>query len=362
MIVGHLNVRSILTNFDLLRDFVGHNDLDIFGVSETWLNVNIPTTSVEIYQYNFIRVDRDGRGGGIGLYIRTNIQYQIVIQKADPHLEQLWVKSLINGKKYVIGVLYRPPTANILHFFDELDKAMSETLPFGENIIIMGDFNINLLNYNNSVSFLNDFLEAHDLKQLVNEPTRVTNSSQSLLDLLMVSKTECVEYVNVINANVSDHHATIFKGKPFISKPTEKFVTYRDYKNFNESEFFKDFHMVNWNHIYSLENVDDMVKYLSENLLRTFNIHAPLKIVRCTKPAAPWLTFCIRKMMDLRDRAYNSFKKHRTQQKWDYYKTLRNYTRQAIQREKRPIWIFTFPKKIIKIHGKLCVISILLIR
>ena len=96
---GHLNVRSLLSEFDLFCEFINNEKFEVFAVSETWLNVNIHSDVVSIPQYHCVRADRDGRGGGVAFYIKKSLQYKVILQKLDTQLEQLWISMIISGKK-----------------------------------------------------------------------------------------------------------------------------------------------------------------------------------------------------------------------------------------------------------------------
>ena len=63
----------------------------------------------------------------------------------------------------------------------------------------MGDFNVNQLKPDSSACklFREHVLEPFDLTQLVTEPTRVTKSTTSLIDYLLVSYPENVKVAGV---------------------------------------------------------------------------------------------------------------------------------------------------------------------
>ncbi|KAK9728821.1 hypothetical protein QE152_g16982 [Popillia japonica] len=65
--------------------------------------------------------------------------------------------------------------------------------PICDILLCMGDFNINLLNFGNSeTDSLIELVEIYGLHQLVSEPTRVTATSASLLDLILTNDKEVV--------------------------------------------------------------------------------------------------------------------------------------------------------------------------
>ena len=68
--------------------------------------------------YNFVRKDRNQDGGGVGIYIRKGINFD-VRDINDANLETLFIDILLNKTKpFVVGVCYRPPNneAKILLF------------------------------------------------------------------------------------------------------------------------------------------------------------------------------------------------------------------------------------------------------
>jgi hypothetical protein len=62
--------------------------IDIFGISETWLKEKDSDNYRTIKGYNCIRNDRKGkRGGGICLYIRDTIRYNL-LSLSSPEFEK----------------------------------------------------------------------------------------------------------------------------------------------------------------------------------------------------------------------------------------------------------------------------------
>ena len=74
-------------------------------------------------------------------------------------MESLWIDIIIGGKKFVVGIIYRPPdldAAASAPLMQELARASRYT-----NVCIMGDFNYRRIDWNsmtgegNSEKFLN---------------------------------------------------------------------------------------------------------------------------------------------------------------------------------------------------------------
>lgn len=335
---GHLNVRSLTSGFNHFNDFIISENFDVFGVSETWLTNGILNDSVSIKGYFFVRADRGSRGGGVGIYINRKIKFRQIFNKIEPHSEQLWISLNLKGKKYSIGIVYRPPKGHVVSFIETLENSISELIPTCDSILVAGDMNINLLSPNiRSVELFNDFIIAYNLNQIISEPTRITGTSSSLLDVIMVSEDVVVNSVTVndLHTEISDHCVTACRINKIKEKKSSKLVTFRDFKNFNDNNFSAFLQNINWDHIYNLTCTNTMVEYLTQKIIEVFDIFAPICTKRVSKPPAPWLTDTIKDMIKIRDRAYARFKKSKQIEHFDYYKELRNYTAGAIKREKR---------------------------
>ena len=85
-------------------------------------------------------------------------------------------------------------------FSSQVEKAAS----LAEEIHFLGDFNINLLSDDDQYRIWSHSFEAYDIAQMVNEPTRVTAKSATLIDHIYT--TECFEPAVAL----SDHYPVCF--------------------------------------------------------------------------------------------------------------------------------------------------------
>nr|CAI5832164.1 unnamed protein product [Callosobruchus analis] len=74
------------------------------------------------------------------------------------------------------------------------------------------------------------------------------------------------------------------------SKPSSKFVTYKNYKYFNSSAFTEDFEGIDWRDLYLNDDIDKKLEIFSTKVLNLFDVHAPIVTRRVFKPKAPWYT------------------------------------------------------------------------
>lgn len=206
-------------------------------------------------------------------------------------------------------------------------------MPSSDYIAVLGDLNIDFL----SVSISNPIYELMDtfgFLQVIHEPTRISKTSSSLLDPIFISADILLSSGTLDADNVSDHRVTYCNIQVPVGKHVQKFVSFRDFKCFNEDEFFDDLFAVPWNDIYYMAEIDDKVEFFTSQLSLLFKKHIPLRTVRVSKPPAPWLTPALKIMMKERDKALLKYKKNNTPQNWENYRGLRNFTLLSVRREK----------------------------
>ena len=89
--MGHLNINSVRNNFQALTYIIDHN-IDLLLISETKLDDSFPTAQFQMKGFSVpYRYDRNGKGGGLLLYIREDIQSKLLISKSKCNIETLSV-------------------------------------------------------------------------------------------------------------------------------------------------------------------------------------------------------------------------------------------------------------------------------
>lgn len=330
----HINVRSLTANFNNFKDFVSGSQWDIIAVTETWLDANISSDSLNLNGYFFLRKDRASRGGGVGLYVANYLKYDVI--ETNSNIEQLWINLYVKCKKIICGVIYRPPHFNCNSFLDELETSYSKCLPISSDIFCFGDVNIDMLNIElqNTIQF-NNLISELDLVQLISDPTRTAQNTATLIDVILASNKNCVLDSGVINYNYSDHDAVFCHSAIKVLKPEPILRQHRNLKNINPELFYRDDMWTQLNAIYFTDNIDSKLKLLNDTIIQVFDKYAPIRLIKLTKSPSPWLNDDIRKLMSNRDKAKERYKKSRTLEHWETYKHLRNQTTSVIRVEKK---------------------------
>ena len=105
---------------------------------------------------------------------------------------------------------------------------------------MMGDFNIDMKVPANTK--WQNLLNLFDLTQLVNEPTRITPTSATIIDHVYTSHPENIIKCSVSSISLSDHFPICFTRKINNKIPKHKHITtsYRCYKHFDENQFLSE--------------------------------------------------------------------------------------------------------------------------
>lgn len=208
-----MNARSIkqrnkLEEIESIIELLG--GADILVITETWLKpgmeefFNIPGFNAE----HLCRPEK--RGGGLGIYLKNNIDYERVSEAQNVH-EIMKIKIIHrNTAMHIIG-LYNPPDNTLDNFHDGLLNKVKISDP---NTLIIGDFNINALS-NSLDSILNlATLESCGYALCNKLPTRITlNNQGTLIDNTFANFYNREIHISNIISDLSDHNLLVIRTK-----------------------------------------------------------------------------------------------------------------------------------------------------
>ena len=165
----------------------------------------------------------------------------------------------------------------INQLFDKISKEQKQ-------IFFLGDFNINLLNYNDhqpTNEFL-DSLASNSIIPYILQPTRITSHSETITDNIFSNVISFEAIFGNITATISDHLTQFLFAPNVLSNLlcNKSNILERDWSKFNKENFILDYFDKNWSEILQLDqhNVNlSMGSYL-DHMNAILDIYKPLKI------------------------------------------------------------------------------------
>jgi len=335
--LAHLNCRSLLTHFDLFRDYVCSLEHDILALTETCLRSDVADGVVNIPGYNFIRLDRPTHGGGVAMYIRDSLRFKVLDHGAIlEYIEHLWISVEFDGVFAAVGVVYRPCGSLLGSFLSFFEELYPDIFLNHDECFCLGDFNIDLLVNTTSSLLYRSAMEGMGLRQVINSPTRVTGTSSTLIDHIFTADSSLIVRTEVVDLHgVSDHFLICASVNIDINVGEVSPTVSRNLSGIMYEAFFQDLQDIPWHTMYSFPSIDDKVNFFNYVLLALFDAHAPLRQYSSDKSSAPWITPTIRHMKTLRDRARRRFERTQNPATYEYYKSLRNLVNSSTRAEKR---------------------------
>ena len=324
--IGHLNVYHLAKKVPDISVLLNTHFCHIFGVSETRLtstqngdDETLNTVDDETLcppNYQIMRRDRTNCQPlhmGLGVFVHNTV-VPFVKRRTDlepTNIECVWVefKRGQSHRPLLIGTLYRNGaygsewTANFVKMMDNIFLKYKD-------VVLLGDFNINLkrkhVSWSNTLSMLN-------LTQVINEPTRIDGTCESLLDHIYTNNRPSLSNIKVKDSSISDHKSIFCtwscKPLPYDKKASHTVIEYRSFKNFDASDFCHSLSLTPFDSVLNAKTAEYALDCFVNIFMSVVNQHAPLRHHRVKHPSLPpWLTSEVVEAMKLRD-SYKQAKK-----------------------------------------------------
>ena len=237
-----LNINSLLSHIDALRIFTSSTKIDILCINETKLDSTITDQGVCLPGFEIVRRDRsvNGRyGGGVCIYIRSNIIYKIRHDLLLETLENLIVEvKKPRSKSILVSTWYRPPDSPASHF-DDFEKMIGSFDAENLGYFLLGDLNVDLLPTTGTLNSnkLTAILDIYNIEQLINELPEIP---LQLVHLCLTNTPSNVAKSGVIHLSISDHSLVYMIRKAHYVREGTRTVEIRSLKNFNRESFLRD--------------------------------------------------------------------------------------------------------------------------
>ena len=174
---------------------------------------------------------------------------------------------------------------DVLEFNNHLNQMLEKVSKEQKQIFLLGDFNINLLNYNVHQP-TNDFLDSlasNSIIPYILQPTRLTSHSKTLIDNIFSNILSSEIISGNLTATISDHPPQFLFAPNILSNPSynRSNIFERDWSKFNKENFILDYFEKNWSDVLQLDqqNVDLSIESFLNNMNSILGSTAPFKRV-----------------------------------------------------------------------------------
>lgn len=228
----------------------------------------------------------------------------------------------------IIVIIYRSPSGSKSEFCDIFQDFVEEICDKNTDILIAGDFNIDW-NRDFYTSKLESILNDNGLKNLINEYTRITKRSKTLIDYIITNNEAITAECNV-NNKIADHESidifiecdniehenqvkeiTLFKyNKIRFRNELRSFLQYDEQSDFN-------------NNVYNFDNV-------FENTIQRFCFKTKINKNGNNK----WFSNDLKMLKREKVFKYQFAMSENTDEAWNNYKIIRNTYKVKIENEK----------------------------
>ena len=333
VIIGTLNINSLASKFDQLREVIGKN-LDIFTIQETKLDSSFPSHQLALTGYSEpYRLDRNREGGGVLVYVREDIpSKQLTKHSFSKNVEGLFLEINLRKTKLLFFGGYRSDHETYglskSDFLEQVGFALDKYSSY-EKVLLAGDFNIDV-----EEDILEEFLFEQNIKSLVKEKTCFKSmENPSCIDLFLTNSVHSFQNTTVVETGLSDFHKmAVTVMKTTFPKAEPQVHYYRDYKNFDLYNFRTDLRE-------ELRKISEK-DYLHFEIvfLEVLERHAPMKKKILRANNKPYMTKALRKAIMRRSALRTKFLKSRSDEDHKIFKKQKNFTNRLAKKERSQVF------------------------
>ena len=320
----HINACSLNKKFDDFQRLLSFTKkkLDIIAISETRITKQVSLlNSLNLNNYYFEFTPTETSTGGTLLYIANHLSYKcrndLNIDKKS-ELESTFIQ-IVNPRKpnIVVGVIYRHPSMDLNDFnCNYLNKLLINISKEQKSVFLLGDFNVNLLNYNEH-NQTNEFLvslASNSFIPLILQPTRITRHSNTLIDNIFSNVIDLDITSGNFTATISDHlpQFSIIPNMFGNIQSNKSNIYERDWSKFDRENFILGYFSFDLEDLLKIDELDadNSTKMFLDKINMLLDTYAPLKRVKKYKlkfKSKPWITLDLEESISEKNKLLTNF-------------------------------------------------------
>ena len=328
--IFHNNAQSILKQGKLQQYSILFGNLeqqlDVIIFTETWNTEDkLKLCTLEGYEsYHLVRkktddIDFKEKGGGVSIFIKSHIDFR----KRDdltimlPYMECIFIEMCINDKKYLIAGIYRVPNTNSYLFIEKFNEIV-EQLKTNYELVLVGDFNIDLFKDDASKNSFMLCLQSNYLIPTITDTTRISNRQndlggeeviETLIDNIFI-KANTPHKSAVIETNISDHYSTYLALPiaPTVPDNNKTEIKFRSINDYNKRKFHHQLTQSSIPEIFHETEGNTAFSNFIETFITIYDKVFPITVknIKQKDLDKPWVNEIFLRRMDIRDKLYKA--------------------------------------------------------
>ena len=131
-----------------------------------------------------------------------------------------------------------------------------------------------------------------NLQQLIQQPTRITATTESLLDIILVSDASSVLRCGTINNPISDHLPVFVELRLKSPKLSPQFISVRSYKNYDPDLFITDLasRLDSLLPLFAGSDVNNKLAIFDNVFCQVLDVHTPVKTIKIRNCPCPFIS------------------------------------------------------------------------
>lgn len=207
----------------------------------------------------------------------------------------------------------------------------TQALSLSKDIVLIGDLNCDLLSSNPRAEALRSFCTSVNATHLIYKPTRVTQSSSTLINVVLVSNPTLVKSSGVSDITISDHFLVYAVPNLTMPKPAAINITKRSFKNYHAETFAVDISCVPWDVVNLSESIDDKLDAFNDLFLACLNEHAPVKTIKIKHRSIPFITEEIKQLFLTKYELHKRARQSHNPNDWMAFRSIKQKVKRSLR-------------------------------
>ena len=238
------NIRSLTKHITELKATVSNLETDVIALQEIW-NPHAGFVNIHNYQKIEMKKREKKRGGGVALYIKKTIKYELHKKLNETKLETIEliaVTLMLEESNVIVMSIYRPPDSDIKLTIKDIEKILNITRE--NKTVICGDLNIDTSTTNNQEKMYLNKLREYSMTQHITSYTRLTNKTKSTIDhtISNLKKITCL----TTHHTIADHQSIITSWGAKTKSKTDEMLREKENKRVHYKKSAYEIQKVDW--------------------------------------------------------------------------------------------------------------------